>query len=164
VVKPCDDHETSSRLRHCDKFGRTVTLQQHRTNQVLFARVHRIRPDKTKKHDTMIPSTQPKPKAWLRRMLPRGSVLRFTLPTDPIGANRKEWVAAQKTGWQTCALEIDPFYTDVIVRRWQMYTGRPALLEKTEMTFEEVGEQRKPEPNASSAEDVVAANENRARA
>ena len=84
---------------------------------------------------------------------------RSDIVLDPFAGSGTTIIAAQKTGRQACALEIDRSYTDVIVRRWQMYTGKPALLETTEMTFEEVGEQRKPEPNASSAEDVTPANE-----
>ena len=86
---------------------------------------------------------------------------RSDLVLDPFAGSGTTIIAAQKTGRQACALEIDPFYTDVIVRRWQMYTGKPALLETTEKTFEEVSEQRKPEPSDSSADDVAAANEAR---
>ena len=53
-------------------------------------------------------------------------------------------IAAEKTGREACALEIDPTYADVIVQRWQSYTGRPALLAATGATFEELTEQRKP--------------------
>jgi hypothetical protein len=45
-----------------------------------------------------------------------------------------------------------------------MYTGKPALLETTEKTFEEVSEQRKAEPNDNSAKDVGVGNENGAQA
>jgi DNA modification methylase len=89
---------------------------------------------------------------------------RSDLVLDPFAGSGTTIIAAQKTGRQACALEIDPFYTDVIVRRWQMYTGKPALLETTEKTFEEVSEQRKAEPNDNSAEDVGVKNENGAQA
>ena len=89
---------------------------------------------------------------------------RSDLVLDPFAGSGTTIIAAQKTGRQACALEIDPSYTDVIVRRWQMYTGKPALLETTEKAFEEVNEQRKAEPNDNSAKDVGVGNENGARA
>jgi DNA modification methylase len=89
---------------------------------------------------------------------------RSDLVLDPFAGSGTTIIAAQKTGRQARALEIDPSYADVIVRRWQMYTGKPALLETTEKTFEEVSEQRKAEPCDSAADDVAAANENWAQA
>jgi DNA modification methylase len=89
---------------------------------------------------------------------------RSDLVLDPFAGSGTTIIAAQKTGRQACALEIDPSYTDVIVLRWQMYTGKPALLETTEETFEEVSEQREAEPNDNSAKDVGVGNENGAQA
>ena len=37
-------------------------------------------------------------------------------------------------------MEIDPHYVDVAVKRWQDYTGKPAVLAATGQTFEEAGE------------------------
>ena len=39
-------------------------------------------------------------------------------------------------------MEIDPHYCDVIVRRWQAYTGKSALLTGTGLSFEEVEAKR----------------------
>jgi hypothetical protein len=60
-------------------------------------------------------------------------------------------IAAEKTGREACALEIDPTYVDVIVQRWQSYTGRPALLAATGATFEELTEQRQTGPKVALA-------------
>ena len=60
-------------------------------------------------------------------------------------------IAAEKTGRKAYALEIDATYADVIVRRWQSYTGKSALFEATGATFEEVAEQRQCEAKASAA-------------
>lgn len=35
-------------------------------------------------------------------------------------------------------MELDPKYCDVIVKRWQDYTGKKATLESTGQTFEDV--------------------------
>ena len=35
-------------------------------------------------------------------------------------------------------MELDPKYVDVIVKRWQDFTGKKAILESTGQTFDEV--------------------------
>ena len=40
-------------------------------------------------------------------------------------------------------MEIDPRYADVICRRWQEYTGKTVLLDGSELTFEQVREERR---------------------
>ena len=53
-------------------------------------------------------------------------------------------IACEKTGRKARAVELDPRYVDVAVRRWQSYTGRAATLAETGQTFEEVEEARVP--------------------
>ena len=50
--------------------------------------------------------------------------------------------AAERVGRRGFGLEIDPAYVDVVVRRWQAYTGRDAILADTGQTFEEVAAAR----------------------
>jgi DNA modification methylase len=38
-------------------------------------------------------------------------------------------------------MELDPKYCDVIVKRWQDFSGKKATLEATGQTFDEVCEQ-----------------------
>lgn len=45
-------------------------------------------------------------------------------------------IAAQQTGRKCYAMEISPQYVDVAVKRWQDFTGKAAVLERTEETFE----------------------------
>ena len=40
-------------------------------------------------------------------------------------------------------IELDPKYVDVIIRRWQQFTGREARLHVDCHAFTEVGEQRR---------------------
>jgi DNA modification methylase len=61
---------------------------------------------------------------------------------DPFGGSGTILIAAERTGRRACALEIDPNYVDVAVRRWQHYTGKAAVLAATSQTFEEVAEDR----------------------
>jgi len=39
-------------------------------------------------------------------------------------------------------MELDPKYCDVIVKRWQEFTGKKATLEDTDQTFEELNNER----------------------
>ena len=47
-------------------------------------------------------------------------------------------IAAEKLGRDGCGIELSPTYCDVIVRRWQEFTGKQATLEATGATFAEV--------------------------
>ena len=51
-------------------------------------------------------------------------------------------LAAEKVGRRALAMEIDPKYADVAVRRWQAVTGRDAVYEDSDMTFDELAAAR----------------------
>ena len=51
-------------------------------------------------------------------------------------------IAAEQTGRVCCGVELDPKYIDVICRRWQMYTGKQAVLDGDGRNFDEVAEER----------------------
>jgi len=51
-------------------------------------------------------------------------------------------IAAERTGRRGFGLELDPHYCDVIVRRWQAFTGQQARLAAGGMSFEEVATER----------------------
>ena len=70
---------------------------------------------------------------------------------DPFCGSGSTIIAAEKTGRQACGLEIDPKYIDVAVRRWQLFTGKSAVLDGTTASFEEVTEQRNNLPAIASA-------------
>jgi DNA modification methylase len=63
--------------------------------------------------------------------------LRGAIVLDPFLGSGSTLIAAEKTGRKTRGIEIDPRYVDVAVKRWQAYTGKPALQADTGMTFEE---------------------------
>jgi DNA modification methylase len=54
----------------------------------------------------------------------------FTDPGDlvfePFCGSGTQLIAAERTGRRCCAVELDPVYCDVAVRRWEMATGRAA--------------------------------------
>jgi predicted RNA methylase len=47
-------------------------------------------------------------------------------------------IAAERTGRVGYAMEIDPHYVDVAIRRWQEFTGGDAIHAGTGQTFAEV--------------------------
>jgi DNA modification methylase len=51
-------------------------------------------------------------------------------------------LAAEQTGRVCLGVELDPKYVDVIVGRWQQFTGKQAVLEGNGRTFDEVAEER----------------------
>ena len=61
---------------------------------------------------------------------------------DPFCGSGTILIAAERTGRRVRALEIDPTYVDVAVRRWQTYTGKIAVLATSGETFETIEEQR----------------------
>src|ERR1700740_1440146 len=60
------------------------------------------------------------------------------LVLDPWCGSGTILIAAERTGRRARALEVDPTYVDVGVRRWQTYTGKAAVLGASGETFETV--------------------------
>jgi len=71
------------------------------------------------------------------------------LVLDPFCGSGTVLIAAERTGRKARALEIDPTYVDVAVRRWQAYTGKSAVLAGTGDTFETIEQQRSAKPVAA---------------
>ena len=63
---------------------------------------------------------------------------------DPFLGSGSTLIACEKTDRQCYGLEIDPHYCDVIVQRWQDYTGQEATLDGDGRAFGEVAEERGP--------------------
>jgi DNA modification methylase len=57
---------------------------------------------------------------------------------EPFSGSGTTIIAAERTGRSCHAIELDPGYVDVAVRRWQAYTGEAARLEGDGRTFAEV--------------------------
>jgi len=47
---------------------------------------------------------------------------------DLFGGSGSTMIAAEKTGRKSCLMELDPKYCDVIVKRWEDFTGKKAVL------------------------------------
>lgn len=61
---------------------------------------------------------------------------------DSFGGSGTTMIAAEKTGRMARLIELDPKYCDVIVRRWQEFTGQKAVLEGEEKEFDELARER----------------------
>ena len=55
---------------------------------------------------------------------------------DPFGGSGTTLIAAEKTGRIARLIELDPKYVDVIVRRWQDWTGKQATRESDGVAFD----------------------------
>jgi DNA modification methylase len=54
---------------------------------------------------------------------------------DIVGGSGSTLIACEKTGRINRSMELDPKYCDVIVQRWQEFTGQTATLESTGKPF-----------------------------
>jgi DNA modification methylase len=66
-----------------------------------------------------------KPVELVERALRNNSKRRDTI-LDPFGGSGTTIIACEKTGRQARVIELDPVYCDVIVRRWEVFTGGQA--------------------------------------
>jgi site-specific DNA-methyltransferase (adenine-specific) len=51
---------------------------------------------------------------------------------DLFGGSGSTMIAAEKIGRKSCLMELDPKYCDVIVKRWEQFTGKKAVLSELE--------------------------------
>jgi DNA modification methylase len=119
----------------------TFELGQHgryRTNVWEYAGVNTFRNgrlDELAMHPTV------KPVAMIADAI-RDVTRRAEIVLDPFAGSGTTVVAAEKTGRHARAIEYDPGYCDVIVRRWQKYTGKTAMLDGSDMSFEDIEAER----------------------
>jgi DNA modification methylase len=57
---------------------------------------------------------------------------------DLFGGSGSTLIACERRGCNARLMELDPKYADVIVKRWQQYTGKQALLEMDGQPFETI--------------------------
>jgi hypothetical protein len=61
---------------------------------------------------------------------------------DLFGGSGSTLIACEKTARDCRMMELDPKYCDVIVKRWQDFTGQKATLESTGRTFDDTASDR----------------------
>lgn len=57
---------------------------------------------------------------------------------DVFGGSGSTLIASEKTGRSARLMELDPKYVDVIIRRWQTYSGQQAVRESDGVLFDEL--------------------------
>lgn len=62
---------------------------------------------------------------------------------DPFLGSGTSVIVAEKLGRRCFALEIEPGYVDICVRRWEELTGKNAILKENGQTFAEIKAERK---------------------
>ena len=82
-----------------------------------------------------------KPVELVERAIRNSSKGRDTV-LDPFGGSGTTLIACEKAGRQARLVELEPKYCDVIVRRWQEFSGKPAVLEGDERPFKELAAER----------------------
>jgi len=61
---------------------------------------------------------------------------------EPFSGSGTTIIAGEMTGRRVLAIELNPIYVDVAVRRWQDFTGKAATLHATGQTFDELSATR----------------------
>ena len=89
------------------------------------------KPQKNDLHPTM------KPVELVERAI-RNSSRPGNVVLDPFGGSGTTLIAAEKSGRLARLIELDPKYVDVIVRRWQDWTGQQATRESDGVAFDDL--------------------------
>jgi DNA modification methylase len=89
------------------------------------------KPQKNDLHPTM------KPVELVERAI-RNSTRPRSVILDPFGGSGTTLIAAEKSGRSARLMELDPKYVDVIVRRWQAWTGQQASRASDGVAFDQL--------------------------
>ena len=71
-----------------------------------------------------------------------GNHIKLTSVLDLFGGSGSTLIGAEQTGRDAHVMELDPKYCDVIIKRWQDFTGETATLEATGQTYDELKAER----------------------
>ena len=96
---------------------------------------HYDKPVRNDLHPTM------KPVALVERAIRNSSKSR-DIVLDPFGGSGSTLIACEKAGRQARLVELDPKYCDVIVMRWQEFSGGAAALDDNGRTYGEIAGER----------------------
>ena len=77
------------------------------------------KPKRSEEHPTM------KPVKLIAKLIGNSS-REGELVLDIFGGSGTTMIAAEQLGRRCCMMELDPHYADVIIERWEKFTGRKA--------------------------------------
>ncbi len=106
------------------------------------------KPQRNDLHPTM------KPVELVQRAIENSSKTR-DIVLDCFGGSGSTLIACEKTGRSARLLELDPRYCDVIVRRWQEFTGKNAVLLDTGESFTSIEGGRHVETSTEDSPDLL---------
>jgi DNA modification methylase len=89
------------------------------------------KPHKNDLHPTM------KPVELMERAVRNSSKTR-DIVLDPFGGSGTTLIACEKSGRRARLMELDPKYVDVIVKRWQLFSGKQAVRQADQLKFDEI--------------------------
>lgn len=84
--------------------------------------------------ERVVGHTTPKPVALVAQAIDNSSKGGDSI-VDLFGGSGSTLIACEKTNRQARLMELDPKYVDVIIKRWQDFTGKTATLESTGQPF-----------------------------
>jgi DNA modification methylase len=82
-----------------------------------------------------------KPVELVDRALRNSTKSRDTV-LDPFGGSGTTLIACERAGRQARLIEMEPKYCDVIIRRWEEYSGKQAVLESDGRPFKDLAVER----------------------
>jgi len=104
------------------------TRHKRELARVLVTTNYTARGDETRVHPTQKPVALAE---WFfDRWGKQGDVV-----VDLYGGSGSTLIACEKTGRQARLMELDPRYCDVIVKRWEDFTGKKAILEESQEAY-----------------------------
>ena len=109
---------------------------RYRTNVWDYAGVNSL---KAERSDELAMHPTVKPVAMVADAI-RDCSKRGDIILDAFSGSGTTIIAAEQTGRRCHAIEIDPRYVDVAIRRWQAVTGQAATLEGSDMPFDQVAQ------------------------
>lgn len=74
---------------------------------------------------------------------------------EPFSGSGSQLIAGEKTGRKVYGLELSEAFCDVVVKRWQEFTGKQATLESDGRSFDEIATERVPD-TGDAAKDAAA--------
>lgn len=111
--------------------GELMNLVRELRNTLATTIIREDKPKKNGDHPTM------KPVALITHQL-KNSSRRGDIIIDFCGGSGSTLIAAEKLGRKARLMELSPQYAQVIVERWQDFTGKDAILASTGQTFDQV--------------------------
>ncbi len=132
----CEDYTQTTvidddlNLKKLDKKQLVEIIHEMREGKPATA-IRQNRPTKSDLHPTM------KPVNLVQRMI-EWSSRKNEIVLDLFGGSGTTLIASEQTKRQARLMELDPKYCDVIIKRWQDFTGKQAIMDGSSVVFDDL--------------------------